>query len=97
MEANKSNNSVSEESKISSITVNSGSSEHYSLTKEWETVQHRYQVNQIIRQSTNTVVAKARHRVTKIKVAIKYIKINYENEYQSKKVLREVQLLRQLS
>ena len=68
-----------------------------SLPKIWNVVQPQYKLMQIIKKGTYGTVVKAQCVQTSELVAIKYIQGAFKSLRQSKAVLREISILRQLS
>ena len=76
------------------------SSSDFKLSKSWAIVKERYKLDSIIGRGGQGYVAKAKDKISKRKVAIKRVKADFDNEchhYRSKKILREIQILRHLS
>ena len=76
-----------------------GSSNNLRLTKEWDLIKDRYKIDKIIGSGACGVVVRAKHRIQKHVVAIKFIRTSFKDgeDYVLKKVLREIQILRHLT
>jgi serine/threonine protein kinase len=67
------------------------------LNAHWQDLKDDYKMVSIIGKGTFGTVVKAFHRKTKAVVAIKYIDGISKNSYATRKVLREVKIMRKLS
>ena len=67
------------------------------MSKEWNLLKERYKISGKIGQGASGEVLKAKHRLSGTQVAIKYVKNDWTSDYTSKKIVREVQILRHLT
>lgn len=71
--------------------------ENHDLCVEWKVVQKTYKISKFLGQGTFGTVMKCKHRVTKEVVAIKHITNLFDNYYTFKKVMREIQIMKEIS
>ena len=67
------------------------------LGKEWKNVTKYYTLIEHLGEGSYGKVVKAKHNKTGLVVAIKHMKIKWEHDYEIKKIVREIQMLRQLT
>lgn len=67
------------------------------LDKLWMAMEQDYEFVKVLGKGSFGEVIKAKHRVNQNVVAIKLLKDLFKDDYASKKVLSEIQILRQLS
>ena len=63
----------------------------------WNTLADDYEILETLGSGTFGEVKKAVHKATQAKVAIKLMKNQFVNEYNSKQMLSEIQLMRKLT
>lgn len=67
------------------------------MSPVWKAAIENYDLIDMIGEGSYGEVCEGKCKVTGERVAIKYVKNIYENEYDCVKILREVQILRKLS
>ena len=67
------------------------------MSPVWKAALENYDLIDFIGEGSYGEVMEAKCKVTGEKVAIKYVKNIYENEYDCVKTLREIQIMRRLS
>ena len=67
------------------------------LSSIWRNALKEYEFVKLIGVGSYGEVVQAKHRLTGTPVAIKLIKDIFKNEYDSKKIVREIQILRQFT
>jgi serine/threonine protein kinase len=65
--------------------------------KQFDSISNQYEIISLINYSSNTIVVKALHRFSKKIVAIKKYNNVFNTNYNAKKILREINILRQFS
>ena len=67
------------------------------LSEEWNSVTATYKIKKLLGEGSYGQVVLGKDRKTRKKVAIKYIKDYDQHEYDCVKILREIQILKELS
>ena len=65
--------------------------------KIWNPVLQEYNIIEMLGQGSFGQVVKAKHRVSQEIVAIKYIHNCFSNQYESRKLLREIRIMRKFN
>ena len=79
------------------LTKSTADSDQDEMDAIWNCLIDQYEIFECLGQGSFGKVMKARHRSTETDVAIKLLKDCFHNQYEAKKIVSEIQIMRKLS